>query len=509
MSSRKFMYNRSSGILLHPSSLPGNHGIGDFGTAAYRFVDLLSSLKQSLWQVLPLCPVAEGYSPYQSPSAFAGNPLLVSLKLLQEEGILFAEDLKDVPDFSLDFVDFADVEVWKMDKLRLAFKNFEINSTAEQRIFFEQWSADTAFWLEEYATFAAMKIISGGLSWINWDKGWKFRDSFEIQKFREKHALAISFQKFVQWQFFRQWTALRKYANQKGIRIIGDLPIFVAYDSAEVWSNPELFKLDANQQLNSVAGVPPDYFSETGQHWGNPLYRWEEMRKDGYTWWKNRLRYTLEQFDFVRVDHFRGFENYWEIPADAATAAEGEWKQGPGLQFFEEMFKELGELPIIAEDLGLITPAVNLLREKCGFPGMKVLQFAFSDENNAYLPHNYENSNTVVYCGTHDNNTSLGWFRELSELERERLQVYLSKNVQEDSVGYELMRLAWSSTAVFALSPLQDLLGLGDDCRMNLPGTSGGKNWGWRCRSWQMKDLNQHWIVQLTETYGRNKQVTG
>ena len=502
------MYNRSSGILLHPSSLPGNHGIGDFGTAAYKFVDLLCSLKQSLWQVLPLCPVSESYSPYQAPSAFAGNPLLLSLDLLQEEGFLLAEDLYDVPDFPLDFVVFKEVEVWKMVRLWQAFKKFEQCSTKEQRKNYEQWCANASFWLEDYAVFAAMKIVSGGLSWTDWDKTWKFRGSFEIQHFREQYALEISFQQFVQWQFFRQWTALRKYANEQGIKIIGDLPIFVAYDSAEVWSNPELFKLDENQQLIAVAGVPPDYFSETGQHWGNPLYCWEKMRKDGYNWWKNRLRYSLEQFDFVRVDHFRGFENYWEIPADAATAAEGKWKEGPGLEFFEEMFKELGELPIIAEDLGLITPEVNLLRENCGFPGMKVLQFAFSDENNVYLPHNYENSNTVAYSGTHDNNTSLGWFRELSELERERLQVYLSKNVQEDSVCYELMRLAWSSTAVFSLAPLQDLLGLGADCRMNLPGTSGGKNWGWRCRSRQMKDLKQHWIAQLTETYGRNQQVT-
>ena len=501
------MYNRSSGILLHPSSLPGNHGIGDFGKAAYKFVDLLSNLKQSLWQVLPLCPVSERYSPYQAPSAFAGNPLLLSLELLQEEGLLLPEDLNDVPNFSLEFVDFADVEVWKMEKLRQAFKNFEINSTAEQRLFFEQWIADTAFWLENYATFAAMKIISGGLSWTDWNKGWKFRDNFEIQHFRKQYELEISFQKFVQWQFFRQWSTLRKYANQQGIRIIGDLPIFVAYDSAEVWSNPELFELDDHQQLSEVAGVPPDYFSETGQHWGNPLYRWNEMQQDGYSWWKKRLQYSLEQFDFVRIDHFRGFENYWEIPADADTAKEGQWKEGPGFEFFEEMLKELGELPIIAEDLGVITPEVNRLREKCGFPGMKVLQFAFSDENNAYLPHNYENSNTVVYSGTHDNNTSLGWFRELSELERDRLQVYSSKYIQEDSVCYELMRLAWSSTAVFALAPLQDLLSLGGDCRMNLPGTSGGKNWGWRCRSWQMKDLNQHWIIQLTETYGRNQLV--
>ena len=501
------MYNRSSGILLHPSSLPGNHGIGDFGKAAYKFVDLLSNLKQSLWQVLPLCPVSEGYSPYQAPSAFAGNPLLLSLELLQEEGLLLPKDLNDVPNFSLEFVDFADVEVWKMEKLRQAFNNFEINSTAGQRLFFEQWIADTAFWLENYATFAAMKIISGGLSWTDWNKGWKFRDNFEIQHFRKQYELEISFQKFVQWQFFRQWSTLRKYANQQGIRIIGDLPIFVAYDSAEVWSNPELFELDDHQQLSAVAGVPPDYFSETGQHWGNPLYRWNEMQQDGYSWWKKRLQYSLEQFDFVRIDHFRGFENYWEIPADADTAKEGQWKEGPGFEFFEEMLKELGELPIIAEDLGVITPEVNRLREKCGFPGMKVLQFAFSDENNAYLPHNYENSNTVVYSGTHDNNTSLGWFRELSELERDRLQVYSSKYIQEDSVCYELMRLAWSSTAVFALAPLQDLLSLGGDCRMNLPGTSGGKNWGWRCRSWQMKDLNQHWIIQLTETYGRNQLV--
>lgn len=499
------MYNRSSGILLHPSSLPGKHGIGDFGTAAYKFVDLLANLKQTLWQVLPLCPVADGYSPYQSPSAFAGNPLLISLELLSDEGFLIEDELKDVPDFSLDFVDFADVEVWKMARLRQAFQNFENNSTSEQKNIMQSWSSNSAFWLDDYATFASMKIISGGLSWTEWPEKWKLRESAEIQLFCEKHAAEAAFHKFVQWQFFKQWSSLRKYANQRGIKIIGDLPIFVAYDSTEVWANPELFELDENQQLSAVAGVPPDFFSETGQHWGNPLYRWNEMRKDGFSWWKNRLRYSLEQFNIVRIDHFRGFENYWKIPATAATAAEGQWQSGPGLAFFEEMKKELGDLQIIAEDLGLITPDVNVLREKCGFPGMKVLQFAFYDENNAYLPQNYETSNTVVYTGTHDNNTTLGWFRELDELERKRLRVYLDKDVKEDAVCYELLRLAWSSIADIALAPLQDLLNLGGECRMNLPGTSGGKNWGWRFRTEQLNSLHQHWIKNLTETYGRNQ----
>jgi len=501
----KPMHPRSSGILLHPTSLPGKHGIGDFGTAAYKFVDLLANLKQSLWQVLPLCPVADGYSPYQSPSAFAGNPLLISLALLQDEGYLLLEELGNIPDFSLDFLNFAEVEIWKTGRLRQAFQNFENNATELQINNFDHWCISQAFWLDDFATFASMKIISGGLIWSEWPEKWRLRESEEIQLFREKHALEISFHKFVQWQFFKQWSSLRKYANQQGIKIIGDLPIFVAYDSTEVWANPELFELDENQQLSAVAGVPPDYFSETGQHWGNPLYRWNEMRKDGYSWWKNRLRFSLEQFDIVRIDHFRGFENYWEIPSSAATAAEGKWKEGPGFAFFEEMKKELGDLPIIAEDLGLITTDVNVLREKCGFPGMKVLQFAFSDENNSYLPHNYKSSNTVVYTGTHDNNTTLGWYRELGDMERERLRAYLNKDVKEDSVCYDLIKLAWSSNADIALAPLQDLLNLGGECRMNLPGTAGGKNWVWRCRTEPMNDLKLHWIFQLTEKYGRNQ----
>ena len=499
------MTSRTSGILMHPTSLPGEHGIGDFGRAAYNFVDLLTGLKQTLWQVLPISPVLEGNSPYQSPSAFAGNPLLINLNLLQQEGWLHPDKIRKVPNFSVDFVDFEQVEIWKMDCLREAFQGFQKNASKTQRLDFDNWRKSEAIWLNDYSSFATIKTVLEGKSWSDWPTELKTHVSAEIQTFRKNHISDISFHEFVQWQFFMQWESLRKYANQRRIKIIGDLPIYVAYESADVWTNADLFELDNDHRPTVVSGVPPDYFNKSGQHWGNPLYRWYKMEEDEYMWWKNRLTHLLQQFDIIRIDHFRGFENYWEIPVSAETASEGQWKQGPGLKFFEELKSDLGELPIIAEDLGMITSEVEALRENCGFPGLKVLHFAFTDKNNPHLPHNYSTSNTLVYSGTHDNNTTIGWFRDLSQKEKDFLNTFVGNNVKEDNVCYELLRMAWSSNSDMALAPLQDLLCLDGECRMNYPGTVNEKNWGWRCRPEQLTRLDHHWISDLTVACGRNQ----
>ena len=491
--------------MLHPTSLPSKHGIGDFGEEAFRFVDILVDLKQSLWQMLPLGPVTMGYSPYQSPSAFAGNPMLISLEKLAETGWLKLVDLQNIPIFSIDFVDFVEVEIWKNEKLKLAFQNFQQGASAKDQNVWKKWQEKQSFWLQDYAVFMAMKEMANGVEWNKWPFEWRSRDTESMKAFEKQYDEKIGFHKFVQWIFFQQWEKLRDYAHQKGIQLIGDLPIFVAFDSADVWANPQEFELNEKLEPTVVAGVPPDYFSDTGQRWGNPLYRWKTMKKDGYQWWKKRLAFLLEQFDVVRIDHFRGFESYWEIPASEKTAIIGKWQPGPGIDFFLNLKKELGDLPIIAEDLGLITPEVEKLRNDCNFPGMKVLQFAFFAADDAFLPHNYPDTNCVVYSGTHDNNTTLGWFHEISNADRDRLRVYMSKNVEADNVCYEMMRLAWASTAAMALAPLQDLLTLNSECRMNLPGSFGGSNWGWRCQSEQLDSLQNHWVIQLTETYARNE----
>ncbi len=495
---------RHSGILLHPTSLPSPHGIGDLGTAAYQFVDFLAQAKQTLWQILPLGPTSFGNSPYQCLSAFAGNPLLISLEQLQQEGYLTAEQVANVPPARSEAVDFASLIPWKERCLHAAFDKFQQHATEADQLAFEQFCQQQQHWLTDYASFSALKAFHQGKSWHEWEPALAQRAPSALQTWQQQHPSEIQYHCFVQYQFFRQWQALKRYANQHHVQIIGDLPIFVAYDSADVWANPKLFKLDAQGQPTVVAGVPPDYFSVTGQRWGNPVYRWRTMAKDDYHWWRQRFASLLELVDLIRIDHFRGFEQYWEIPASEPTAQHGEWVDGPKLAFFQTMERYLGKLPIIAENLGIITQSVETLRLDCGFPGMKVLQFAFFDEDSTeFLPHNYEQQ-AVVYTGTHDNNTTRAWFdHELSETDRERVRRYVDKFFMGEAASSVLMRLAWSSTAEIAIAPLQDAMNLGAESRMNIPGHTSNHNWVWRYRPDQLTEGLAHWLCELSTTYER------
>jgi 4-alpha-glucanotransferase len=489
---------RASGVLLHPTSFPGPYGIGDLGGEAYRFVDFLEQTGQKRWQILPLAPTGHGASPYAAFSAFAGNPLLISPDLLLAEGLLGAEDLRDVPDFPTDMVDYNAVIAWKMALLRRSYEHFKSgNASVSGEL--ASFEAENAGWLEDYALFMAVKAAHGGTGWNDWADGIALRRPRSLARWRTQAADDIRFQKYLQYLFFKQWLALKSYANAHGVRIVGDIPIFVAHDSADVWAHPDLFNLDAKGRQTVVAGVPPDYFSATGQYWGNPLYRWDVMARDGYAWWVERFRAAFRLYDMVRLDHFRGFAAYWEVPVNKEqTAANGRWVTGPGAPLFAAIRDALGDRPIIAEDLGLITPDVVALRDALGFPGMRVLQFAFGAEPNAtdpYLPHNFER-NAVVYTGTHDNDTTLGWYRAASEPVRANVKRYLDI---EESGGAEdvdatgrlvtrkLARAAFASVANMAIVPLQDLLELGTDARMNLPGRSDG-NWQWRYRSDALTD---------------------
>ncbi len=496
------LHRRASGVLLHPTSLPGGQGIGDLGPTAFRFVDFLAESGQSFWQVLPLGPVAFGHSPYQSPSAFAGNPLLISLDQLLREGWLKPDRLADAPDFPEEYVDFPRAGGWKLSLLEDAWRLFEKSASPFHKEEWKVWCADNDHWLDDYSLFAAIKEICAGKSWVEWPHDWRSRDEDALRDFRETHAGRISFHRFAQWQFFRQWDYLRKYAHEQEVHLIGDLPIFVAHDSADVWTSPDLYELDEEGRPMRVAGVPPDYFSETGQRWGNPLFRWERMKERGYVWWKQRFRALIKQFDLVRIDHFRGFARYWAVPAEETTAVKGSWEPGPGQAFFEEISRDLGGLPVIAEDLGMITAEVNELRKACGVPGMKVLQFAFTgDWNNPFLPHLYEKC-TVVYTGTHDNNTTRGWWREIDPKGREQLRMYLGREVDGQNTAWQMIRLAWLSPANLAIAPLQDLLNLGGECRMNLPGTLEN-NWQWRCTPEQFERLDATALKILTELSAR------
>jgi 4-alpha-glucanotransferase len=485
---------RKSGVLLHPTSLPGKFGIGDFGESAYRFAAFLQESGQRLWQVLPLGPTGYGYSPYQCYSSIAGNPLLIGLQELVKQGWLTASDLDNIPGFSESAVDFESVIPFKRKLLRKAAQAFFSRNTDPLRLQFEEFCFQNKSWLDLYAEFAALKNANGDTSWITWKKktGAKVQDIIE--------------QKFIQFEFFRQWKLLKKHCNDHGIIIMGDIPIFVAHDSADVWANPELFDLDEQGNARTVAGVPPDYFSETGQRWGNPLYRWDKMERNGYAWWIERMRSMLGSFDLIRVDHFRGFEKYWEIPGDSPTAIKGRWVEGPGNRLFEALQKALGKLPIIAEDLGIITPAVHELRDRWGFPGMRVLQFAFGDLSpaNPYKPHNYIR-NCIVYTGTHDNDTTVGWFSDetggsAALVERESALHYANSNGKE--VHWDFIRLALSSIADTAVFPMQDILGLGSEARMNLPSTIGN-NWLWRFRWDQLRPEICTRLREMSEIYGR------
>jgi 4-alpha-glucanotransferase len=491
---------RTSGILLHPTSLPGRLGIGDLGDAAYRFIDFLVASGQQLWQIMPLGPTSYGDSPYQALSAFAGNPLLISLERLAEEHYLAPWDLDGAPAFPEHRVDYGAVIDFKQQLLRLSFENFKANADAEQKAQLQDFGVANRVWLDDYALFAALKDHYAGVNWGAWENDIATRQPDALEHWRATLAGPIQYHRFVQFQFFKQWSALKEYANRQGIRIVGDIPIFVAYDSANAWSHPERFYFDEGGNPTVVAGVPPDYFSPTGQLWGNPLYRWDVMAQNGYAWWIARFQVAFEQVDIVRLDHFRGFEAYWAVAAGEKTAINGTWVKGPGVDLFRAVEEALGPLPIIAEDLGLITPEVEALREELGFPGMKVLQFAFTgDPENPYLPHNHER-NYVVYTGTHDNDTTYGWFSNAGREERIAIQRYLDSPCY--GIHWELIRLALMSVARAAIFPLQDVLGVGSEGRMNTPGRASG-NWSWRYTEGMLTDAVRDRLKALTGLYGR------
>ena len=502
---------RTSGILLHPTSLPGPWGIGDLGPEAVSFLEFLRETRQGLWQVLPLGPTGYGDSPYQCFSAFAGNPLLVSLDLLREEGLLAAADLPRKAELPEGQVDYAAVQQLKGSRLRRAFETFEKQASPSQRDELEAYCRESAVWLDDFALFMAVKHAHAGASWNEWEGDLRQREPGALERARRELAGEVRREQFAQFLFFRQWGTLREQARERGIRILGDLPIFVAHDSADVWAHPELFHLGADGRPSFVAGVPPDYFSATGQLWGNPLYRWEALERSGYRFWVERFRAALRLFDVVRLDHFRGFEAYWEVPADEDTAENGRWVPGPGAALFESVERELGPLPVVAENLGVITPEVEALRERFGWPGMAILQFAFGSDSHAndFLPHNYERR-LVVYTGSHDNDTAVGWWRSgvgdttrsADEVEKERAfaRAYLGTSGEE--IHWDLIRTVLASIAETAIVPLQDVLGLGSEARMNVPSRPSG-NWRWRFRREQLEPAMRKRLRRLTEITGR------
>ncbi len=504
-------FTRASGILLHPTSLPSRFGIGDLGEEAFRFADFLKSTGQSIWQTLPLGPTGYGDSPYASYSAFAGNTMLVSPARLMEEGLLGEEDLRDVPNFSEERVEFQRVEEFKRPLLKRAFDRFINSSGAHLHEEFQAFARYAAWWLDDYALFRALKDTHDQRAWNEWEPELVRREPQAIERAREWLRGEIEAQKFYQYLFFKQWSQLRSYCHQFGIKLVGDIPIFVAFDSADVWTQPEQFKLDENRRPLVVAGVPPDYFSKTGQLWGNPIYNWDRMLADGFRWWIKRVRATLHIVDILRIDHFRGFAACWEIPGGDKTAERGEWVRVPGRELFYAIKNELGELPIMAEDLGVITPDVEALRDEFGFPGMRILQFGFSsDPQNKDLPHNYV-QNSVAYTGTHDNDTTVGWFnsqagagstRDASQIERERAYCLSYLDTDGSEIHWDFIRALLASVSNTAIIPLQDVLGLGTEARMNLPNTTSG-NWGWRYRREALTgELGQR-LRRLTEVYGR------
>ena len=499
-------FERSSGVLLHPTSLPGRYGIGDLGPSAFQFIDWLADAGCKLWQILPLGPTGYGDSPYQCFSAFAGNPYLISPDFLLRDDLLHPDDLAEIPDFSANEVDYGRIIPWKLNLLERAFIRFK-SAPKVVRQEFDHFCAENVSWLPDYALFMALKEVHGGGAWGEWPEPLRKRDLDTLAEAGTRYADAIERYTFYQFAFFRQWLAVREHAHQRGLRIIGDIPIFVAYDSADVWANPDLFFIDEDSQSSVVAGVPPDYFSETGQLWGNPLYHWDVLKGRDYDWWIARFRAILSQVDIVRLDHFRGFAGYWEIPAGSATAETGRWVQGPGEDFLTAVESALGDastglstgLPIIAEDLGEITPDVIELRDQFNLPGMKILQFGFSGPDNAFLPHNYP-SHCVTYTGTHDNDTARGWYEAAPDHERDYARRYLETD--GSNFPWDLVRTAWSSVAVYAVAPMQDLLGLGTEARMNYPSKLGG-NWGWRLMPDALSRELQDRVRELNYLYRR------
>jgi 4-alpha-glucanotransferase len=505
---------RQSGILLHPTSLPGRYGIGELGREARAFVGFLEEAEQSIWQVLPLGPTGYGDSPYQCFSAFAGNPLLVSLDALAEEGLLDEADLAGAS-FPDDAVDFGAVIAFKRPLLAKAFAAFERVATASRREQFEDFCRAEGSWLEDFALFMALKDAHGGAAWNTWEEGLTNRDPEELARARREHATAIRAVQFAQFLFFDQWTSLHREARSRGITVMGDIPIFVAHDSSDVWARPDLFALAADGSPALQAGVPPDYFSATGQLWGNPLYRWDAFARTGYAWWIERFRASLRLFDSVRLDHFRGFEAYWEVPGGETTAVGGRWVKGPGADLFDALQAALGPLPVVAENLGVITPEVEALRERYGWPGMAILQFAFGDDSQAndFLPYNYPR-NRVVYTGGHDNDTTMGWWtsgvgdstRNEDEVRRERDFALRYVGGDGSEFHWDFIRTLLASVADVAIVPLQDVLGAGNEARMNLPGRLGG-NWRWRFREGAVTPAMTERLATLARTFGRKRRA--
>ena len=494
---------RRSGVLLHPTSLPGPFGIGDLGDEAYRFVDFLAAGRQSYWQVLPLSPTGFGDSPYQTLSAFAGNPMLISPEKLVEAGHLSADDLRGAPHFPSDRVDFGPVIQYKTGLLDRAFANFRARGANDT---FARFCREQSSWLDDFALFMALKETHALRPWHEWERELTTRQPAALEHARQSLAKEIEKQKYRQWLFAEQWLAVKRYANARGIRMIGDIPIFVSDDSADVWANTNLFSLDQNLRPTVVSGVPPDYFSEFGQLWGHPLYRWDVMAEDGYAWWIARFRAAFAYADVARIDHFRGFYNYWEVPAGAPNAVKGRWLRAPGAELFRAVTAALGDVAIIAEDLGDFDAAsragVTALQSEFGFPGMKVVQFAFSSgPADPFLPHNFTRD-FVAYTGTHDNDTAVGWY-QVSSTEREHDYARKYMRCDGSDIAWDLIRLAWASVANTAMTTAQDLLGLGHDARMNTPSTVGPPNWCWRMLPGALNDAIGARLSELTTLYGR------
>lgn len=498
MTKKKIRY---AGVLLHPTSLPSPYGIGDLGPEAYAFIDFLADAGQHLWQTLPLTPTGFGNSPYQSYSAFAGQTLLISPDDLLEKGLLCDQLLLSCPQGDPRKVDYDAITPWKMQLLREAYETFLHGDFPELKESYETFCKEEAHWLYDYALFMACKDLHEGADWLSWEEPYQNPTPAFKKKLYEELP-AVDYYQFVQFLFYEEWSRLKEYANEKEVKLIGDMPIFVSLDSADVWANQHLFQLDSTGYPTVVAGVPPDYFSATGQLWGNPLYDWKTHKAEGYQWWIQRLRHQLRLSDYVRIDHFRGFEAYWEVPATEETAIHGKWIKGPGEALFAAFQKEFGtDIPIIAEDLGIITPEVEALRDTFHLPGMKILQFAFDGEDEStYLPHQLVTTNCICYTGTHDNNTTRGWYDHASEYSRDKVRRYM--NTDGGRIHWDFIRTALGSIATFAIYPLQDVLGLGEEARMNTPGVADG-NWDWRYEKQQLHHGLAEELMRTTKLYGR------
>ena len=529
-------FKRSSGLLVHPTSFPGPYGIGDLGLCAYEFIDFLKKSHHTLWQILPIGPTSFGDSPYQSFSTFAGNTLIISPDLLVSEGYLSLTDIENIPNFDPRKTEYSIVSIYKNELYKKAYKSFKTSATNEQKTAYSTFCLENISWLEDYSLFMALKeyfieqrkkqqnsneytlfkknhkdmlnstllddFYFGGV-WSTWPTDLANRKPEILVKWKKALSEYMRYYKFLQYEMFREWKLVKTYANENDVKIIGDIPIFVSYDSADAWANPELFCLDCNGFPTEVAGVPPDYFSATGQLWGNPLYNWEVHKATEYKWWIERIRSTIKSVDIVRIDHFRGFDEYWAIPSEDKTAMNGCWQKGPGKDLFVAIEKELGDLPIIAEDLGIITESVRELRDALGFPGMKILQFAFSDEDkkmeNTYLPHNLTH-NAVIYSGTHDNDTTIGWYNTIDALDSDIVRRYV--NIGGEDISWDFIRLAYSSVCDIAIVPIQDVMKLGSEGRMNTPGVAAG-NWQWRYTKDMLKDEYAEGLLYLSDLFGR------